>query len=242
MTRLAIVAALLTASTALWSPVQAAETAEGIMQRMKAVYGALNTYADSGVVLYEYGAATSPSSSHHSFATRFMRAPRHFLFDFHKDGGDRFVVWADPDAFHTWWKGAGQKADYPNPNNLPAISLSEFPTSGVITKVPVLLYPKAPLTGVLSHFTNFTLEGTEPLAGHSCYKLAGRSSDLYGQTTREVNLRKVTVWIDADSSLVRQIREESAATGNSINRITTTYEPKANAALEAAAFAFAPPS
>lgn len=66
--------------------------ADGIMQRVKALYGSLNSYADSGVVLFEYGPATSPSVWHHSFTTHFMRAPRHFLFDFHKDGGDRFVV------------------------------------------------------------------------------------------------------------------------------------------------------
>jgi outer membrane lipoprotein-sorting protein len=220
---------------------QAAETAETILQRSRAMYGDLSSYSDTGVVLQEYGPAGSPGKGKHTFATYFKRAPRHFLFDFHKEGGDEFVIWGDPDAFHTWWKTTGAQGDYPNPNNLPAFNLSDFQTTGSATKIPVLLYPKAALVGSLSHFADAVMDGTEDIGGHPCYRLAGRTNDVYGQTGKEVGFRKMTIWIATDTLLIRQTREESKASPGQINRVTLTFDPKANPALEDGRFKFVPP-
>jgi outer membrane lipoprotein-sorting protein len=220
---------------------RAAETAETILQRTRAMYGDLGSYSDSGVVLQEYGPAASPGKGKHTFATSFKRVPRHFLFDFRKEGGDEFVIWGDPDAFHTWWKTTGVQGDYPNPNNLPAFNLSDFQTSGSATKIPVLLYPKAALVGSLSHFADAALDGNEEIGGHPCYRLVGRTNDVYGQTGKEVNVRKLTLWIATDTLLIRQTREESKAGPGEINRVTITFDPKVNPALEVSRFKFVPP-
>src|SRR5215467_314755 len=98
-----------------------AQNAESILQKARDTYAQLKSYADTGVMVHEYGTS---SVDKHTFSTGFNRSPRHFLFDFHKQGGDRYVIWGDPDAFHTWWQATGQQTDYPNPNNAPAISLS----------------------------------------------------------------------------------------------------------------------
>src|SRR5438105_2666522 len=75
--------------------------ADDTLQRARVAYAELRSYADTGVVLFEYG---SSSKDRHSFSTYFNRTPRHFYFDFKKDVGDRYVIWGDPEAFHTWWK------------------------------------------------------------------------------------------------------------------------------------------
>ncbi len=219
----------------------AGEAPQEIMQRVRDTYGQLHSYSDSGVLLQEYGAAQSPSRERSQFTTWFNRAPRRFHFEFRKAGGDRLVIWGDPGAFHTWWKATGVTADYPNPNNLPAINLSDFPTSGAVTKIPTLLYPKAALLGALTHFTDLTLAATEDLAGHRCYRLTGTSSDLYGQTGKAVNTRRLTVWIDASSMLIRQISEEYPVVAGQIHRITTSFEPQTDPALPEAGFGFTPP-
>jgi hypothetical protein len=96
-----------------------AATADELMQRVRSVYADLRSYADTGTVALEYGTS---SIDRHRFATSFIRAPRHFLLDFTKSTGDRYVVWGNPDAFHTWWKTTNQRFDYPNPSNVPAVS------------------------------------------------------------------------------------------------------------------------
>src|SRR5206468_3179974 len=127
---------------AVWlatAPVVPARAADDVMQRSRAIYGELRSYADSGVVINEYGTS---STDRHTFTTTFVRTPRHFLLDFRKQAGDRFVIWGDPDAFHTWWKATGGRSDYPNPNNSSAISMSGQNSAGVSGKIPPLLYPK----------------------------------------------------------------------------------------------------
>src|SRR5437588_6298747 len=90
---------------------------DDIWARSRAMYASLDSYADSGVVLSEFGVS---SRERHTFTTSFSRAPRGFHFDFQKGNGDRFVIWGDPQAFHTWWKTTNVKSDYPNPNNIAA--------------------------------------------------------------------------------------------------------------------------
>ena len=219
----------------------AADTADSILERTHDMYGGLTTYYDAGVVLDEYGAAAAPSTSRHSFATYFKRTPRNFLFEFHKQGDERFVIWGEPDAFHTWWSTTGTQSDYPNPNNLPAINSSDYQTDGSTTKIPTLLYPKAALVGALSHFVDPKLDGTEIIAGHPCHRLVGATGDLYGMTGNEVNRRKLMLWIDVQTLLVRQVREEWEAAPGQIHRTTTTFDPVTNVEIEDGRFRFAPP-
>ena len=223
-------------STLLCAFFAQAQSADQILQKMRETYGAMKSYADTGVIVNEYGA-----TDRHTFSTYFNRTPRHFLLDFRKQGGDQYVIWADPDGFHTWWKTTTQQTDYPNPNNAPAISLSGQNTRSAALKAPALLYSKVNLGGDFNNFADVTLDGTEDIAGHRCYRLVGRASDTYATTAKEVNIRKMTVFIDAASSLLRQVREEWKAAGGGFNRLSTTYQPQANVAVEEARFKFVPP-
>lgn len=215
-----------------------AQSADSILQKSRDTYAQLKSYADTGTVINEYGAS---SEDKHAFATAFNRSPRHLLLDFHKQGGDRYVVWADPEAFHTWWKTTGQQTDYPNPNNAPAINLSDYNSQGIALKVPTLLYGRA-FGAAMLKLADATVDGTEDIAGHHCNRIVGRMSDVYTATGKEVNIRKATVWIDMESFLVRKMVEEAKAPPGQRNRKVTMYEPQANPTLDEAKLKFTPPS
>jgi outer membrane lipoprotein-sorting protein len=219
------------------SPVRA-QDAEQILQKTRDAYLALKSYSDTGEIIQEYG---HDSKDKHTFTTYFTRAPRHFFLEFMKHGGDRYVIWGDPDAFHTWWKTTGQQLDYPNPDNIPAISQSGYNTQEAALKIPTLLYGKSQLAAAMLAIADPVLDGTDQLARHRCYRIAGRASDTYRATGKEVNIHRITVWIDADSYLVRQVREEWKASPGNINRKTTIYQPQANPTLDESRFKFVPP-
>jgi outer membrane lipoprotein-sorting protein len=230
-------AAMVVCAPLLMAPAARAQTTETILQKTRDTYAGLKSYSDSGVVLSEYG---SSSKDRHTFTTYFNRAPRHFYFDFHKQGGDRYVVWGDPGAFHTWGATTGQQYDFPNPNNAPAINQSGYQTAGSVTKLPALLYGRDILQGIFTNLADPVLDGTEDAGGRKCYRLLGRSSDFYG-TGKEVNIHRLIVWIDAESFFIRKAVEEWKTLPGQVSRVTTTFEPQANPLLDESKFRFAPP-
>jgi Predicted periplasmic protein (DUF2092) len=232
------VVATMTCMLAFFAVASRAQDANSILQKARDTYVGLKSYADKGTILNEYGA---DATDKHTFSTYFNRAPRHFLLEFNKQGGDEFVIWGEPDAFHTWWKTTGTQTDYPNPNNAPAFSLSTEPTKGASTKIPTLLYGKSQLAAAMLELHDPELDGTEDIGGHHCHRIRGRMSDVYAATQREVNIRKVTVWIDTDSLLVRKMIEESKALPGQRSRTITSYEPQANPSLQETSFKFVPP-
>lgn len=236
--RMMILATAVGFAAVLVTPLARAQNAEDILQRTREMYVSLRSYADTGVVLSEYG---SSSQDRHTFTTYFNRNPRHFILDFRKQGGSRYVIWGDPDAFHTWWNTTGQQYDYPNPNNISAISLSGMNTGGTALKIPTLLYGKSALAAALLVIADPVLDGTEEVGGRRCYRLAGRASDVYAATGKEVNIHRITVWIDTEALLIRKVLEESKPLPGQRSRTTTTFEPKANPSLDDSRFKFVPP-
>lgn len=207
------------------------------LQRTRDAYLALKSYSDFGVLVHEF--ATS-SHDRHAFTTYFNRAPRGFLLDFRQQAGDRYVIWGDPDAFHTWWQATDQRYDYPNPNNVAAFSgLPQ--AAGAALKVPTLLYGRSTLAAKMLDIADPLSDGFEDVSGHRCYRITGQASDVYAATGKEVNVHRVTVWIDAESFLVRKMLEEWKTIPGQRWRDTTTFEPQANPALDASRFKFAPP-
>lgn len=235
--KLTCTAIMLAAALFCSSPARA-QTADSILQKSRDTYLALKSYTDSGEIIDEYGANAKDK---HTFATYFKRERRRFLLDFKKQGGDHFVIWGDPDAFHTWWKSTGQETDYPNPQNIPAISLSGYNTKGAAMKIPTLLYGKSQLAAAMLAIADPVLDGTDQIGAHRCYHINGRASDTYGATGKEVNVHAITVWIDADSYLVRRVREEWKTVPGNVSRITTAYEPLADPNVDESRFKFVPP-
>lgn len=209
---------------------------DDVMDRARATYAALRSYADTGVVIKEYGTA---STDEYKFTTRFNRAPRGFYLEIE---GGRYVIWADPNAFHTWWRDIAQQTDYPNPNNAPAITQSGQHARGLSDKIPTLLYANAALGGSFVNFADRIAEGIDALSGHRCHRIVGTARDVYSATGRESNVRKMTVWVDVDSFLIRKVLEEWAPLPGQRSRVTTVFEPTANPTIDQADFRFKPPA
>jgi outer membrane lipoprotein-sorting protein len=221
-------------------PAARLRAADDVLQKARDLYAGLQSYGDTGTVVVEYGTA---SRDQHTFTTAISRAPRGFYFDFHKQGGDRYVIWGDPDAYHTWWKTTGVTEDYPNPNNIGAFGTAGAQTAGAAMKIPTLWYAKANLQGPFLNLESPVLDGTESVDGHACYRLKGTTGDVYGATGRKVNVRALTVWIDTGSLLIRRIVEVPAnVLPGHIDRTTTTYRPEANPPIDAGRFRFTPPA
>lgn len=229
---------------AVLSPTSASRMAADVLAQSKATYAALQSYADSGTVLNEFGAnPKNPSKEVHHFRTNFRR-PRSFLFDFVKhNAADRYVVWGDDQAFHGWWRTTGVQYDYPKGQGSGAFSGAATQTKGSILLIPPLLFTGAGLSGTLTQFGDAEDDGKEAINGHDCFRIVGVAKDLY-QTGKEVNVRKVTVWIDVKTMLIRRVFEDTPRGGVAtwVSRFYTTFEPAANPRLADTVFKFTPPN
>jgi outer membrane lipoprotein-sorting protein len=218
-------------------------SADNVLARSQAAYAALKSYADTGTVDTEYGPPQGVLREHHTFKTAY-RAPRHFLFDFVREqNADRFVVWANDEAFHTWWQATGVADTYPKGEGGGAFVAGGEPTNNALMQISPWLFPQADLTGPLTEFGGASLAGTEAINGHSCYKLAGVGKSVYRASGRVVNVRRMTVWIDVQTLLVRRVFEDTAegVAAGTLYRITATFDPQVNPTLDDARFVFTPP-
>ncbi|MFO1467418.1 MAG: DUF2092 domain-containing protein [Steroidobacteraceae bacterium] len=219
----------------------AAPGADEILQKSRAVYAALKTYTDSGVVDREYGQVADPSHEHHTFHTAF-RSPRKFLFDFVRAGNvDRYIAWGDGANFHSYWKSTGSTSDYPKGQGANAFLSGFSPTYTSIVKIAPWLFPGAGLVGTLTEFQPVSVAGTEKIDGHDCLKLVGKAQSVYGATGHISDVRATSVWIDVQSFLVRRIFEDRTE-GKVASRTTTSFDPRANPEIDDAVFQVTPPS
>ena len=207
----------------------------------RAAYAALRSYADTGTVMVE---TKAPGSGlvveKHTFTTRY-RSPRNFYFDFKKDpsGSDeRMVIWCDGGDFQSWWSATGVHDVYSGGRGVMAFGTAVFPTQGAATQIPPLLFPKAEMHGSLVDIKDIRAAGTEAINGRPTQKVAGVVAAHFGAA------RPITIWIDDETMLVRKIVEDLpvGSPAGSIDRITTTFEPRLNPDLDDSGFRFAVPS
>jgi outer membrane lipoprotein-sorting protein len=217
--------------------------ASSALQRSRDVYASLRSYSDVGTVDYEFGPAASRVRERHRFTTYF-RAPRHFYFDFVKQQNvDRFVVWSDDEAFHSFWQQPGLTETYPKGQGATAFVTGWAATTHSITVIAPLLFSQARLTGTLTELVDAKPAGTEMIDGHECQKIVGTAKSVYQATGHESNVRATTVWIDTKTLLVRRVFEDTPQGGPAgvVSRLTTTIEPEPNPALDDSRFTFTPP-
>jgi outer membrane lipoprotein-sorting protein len=213
-------------------------------------YAALATYADTGTMTEEIAGMVHETT----LRTSFRRATRDFAFDFHPQrtrypklnghvadiSGNRLVIWMFKGRMQTYSFYFKRHTAVPDDQQPGALKEAVAPTSGVAALIPSLLYPKAQLPGTLVQIEQASAAGTESIAGHPCQVVTADAAEYY-PSGRRTNLRHVTLWIDADSKLLRRIREDKV-TGGGSHRITVSLEPHANPTIDDAAFAFAVPA
>lgn len=217
-------------------------------------YAALSSYADTGTIRKEAPGLVDESR----FTTRFRRASRDLYFEYQAltstTTGTGFSI--DLRMYRlVIWMAAGQmqKYDFYSKTYEPvaangggqvrALQSAAHMTSGVSILVPSLLYPQARLASSILQIEEAAEAGVEEVAGRRCHKIVGVAAARYpsGQRTGE---RPVTLWIDADSGLIRRVFEDTPAgyQPGAYSRLTVTLDPHANRAIEDAGFQFTAPT
>lgn len=212
-----------------------------LLERSRAAYAALRSYADTGTVTVETRLPGGPLTvERHTFSTRF-RAPRNFYLEFTKDpnaGRERLVIWCDGGDFQSWWSATGVHEVYSGGRGVNAFTTAVFPTHGTAYRIPPVLFPRAEMHGPLVDLKDVRVEGMEDAGGRRSHKIAGVMQAHFGAALR------VTVWIDAETLLVRKMVEETQTGSSSgdVDRVTTTFDPIVNPNLDDSRFRFAVPS
>ncbi len=219
--------------------------AEALLEASRAAYAALASYADTGTLTHEMagpGSTAAVIRETHTFRTAF-RTPRNYLFEFRKAGGERLVVWCDGGDFQSWWSASGVHETYAKGKGGNAFALASYPTRGAIVHIAPLLFAAAGLQGPLVALNEPKILGEEDLNGRRTVKVLATVGLAYGKTGTVTNTRATTVWIDKANHLVLKVVEDTPNTApkGSLDRITTTFEPRANPRWEEGVFRFGVP-
>lgn len=218
---------------------------DDILERSRAKYAALRSYADTGVITTEDQTPGGPAVVERHLFTTYYRAPRQFFFEFKEDaraGGEQFVIWCDGGDFNTWWSTTRVHDTYAKGRGALAFALAVLPTKGSAAQIPPLLFSQAGLQGPVTGVKDPRPAGTEDVASRPCHKLIAEVGLAYG-TGNVTSVRSTTIWIDAETLLVRKVLEDtpSGTPRGIVSRVLTTFEPLANPDLDDARFRFAVP-
>jgi len=225
--------------------------AEEALARTYAAYKALDSYADSGTVVDE----SKGFRDRFTFRTLQTREPRNFLLDFRYagsdydngfriQGGKRTVIWMQDGDLQTWDSESDAHETYPadGGRQVSALNGASVGTRGISVLVPSLIYVKANMASVVQATEGAVAAGTEKIDGQSCLKVVGMERWRYpsGRVTGE---RPITIWIDAESYLIRKILEDTpkGSQRGALSRRIMTFDPKANAPIESGRFGFTVP-
>jgi hypothetical protein len=224
-----------------------------VLKAAVALYATLASYADTGSIRIEVPGIVDESR----FVTRFRRATGDLYFEYQgltstnpstkytvDMRGHRTVVWMAKSEMQKYdFASRTHETITPGNRQVRALQGLTYPTHGTSILIPSLLFPKAQLPGAILQLESATAAGIESVGGARCHKIVGTAAARYpsGQRT---GVRPVTVWIDAESHLIRRVFEdtpESYAPG-AYQRTTITIEPQANPTLPDASFHFTLPS
>ena len=235
----------LVCSSSVNSPSHASSYVGDLLEQSRSKYAALKTYSDTGTVKTELVLAgnNDPATVETHTFTTFYRAPRQYFFEFKKDpnvGDENFVIWADNADFNTWWSATKVHETYPKGQGTEAFALAAFPTKNADMQLAPLLFAQAGMHGPLTDLKILRSDQDEQVNGHRCHKIVGEVGLAYGTGT-VTNIRPTTIWIDAESMLVRKVFEDTPKGDAGIDRVTTTFNPQADVQIDDAHFRFSPP-
>ena len=196
---------------------QATMTPREILSRMKDVYATCMTYRDEGKVV-------SGAGGELTFATIFAR-PSQFRYEYKsRSRSDYYVIWrTEPGDAKSWWTIRRE-------TRTERLGLAIAGATGVSAAtshtIPTLLMPDELQGGFSLALDNWVDTGPveETVGGRLCYKLSGH----YPLSPTS----PLTVWIDKETFLVRQVFSNST---------TVTYSPQLNVPIEPSTFQYQPP-
>lgn len=230
----------------------AAQALPDVMTRSIAAYAALKTYSDSGTVEIE----TPGLVDRAKFTTRFRRPNGDLYLDYQaiesyypatKSKVDlnmyRTVIWMLTGHMETYDRSLQAHNIIDAGGQATALTGATAATNGISMLIPSLLYPQAKMRSTLFEIEEASDAGFENVGKHRCHKIKGIAAQYYPSGAR-TGVRPVTVWIDADTLLLRKVFEDTPKgyTLGAYRRVTVTIDPQPNVPLDDAKFQFAVPS
>ena len=223
--------------------------AEEVIAKMRAAYGALTSYADSGTVLDETTGFTDRST----FKTLISRNPRNLLIEFravaseYKSGhrmpiSHHMALWLEKDDLHTWSSRTQEHETYGADQQVYGIKSANYSTLGISILVPSHFYTRSGLASVLHATEEAEADGYETVNGRRSFRIRGVERWRY-PSGRETGVRPITIWIDAETYLIQKILQDTPRgfPRGQISRRITTLKHRANPRLEPAEFRFVVP-
>lgn len=217
-----------------------------ILKRSIALYPTLKSYADTGTVISEH----TGLKEHARFKTSF-RAPTDFFFEFSDHTSvsagqtitmpTHLVVWMLNGELEHWNAVLKTHETVPRASGgqVDALVTAGTGTYGTASLVASLIFVQSRIVGPVQELVQASAAGEEPVGERRCQKIVGVARSVYpsGAVT---NVRPMTVWIDAESLLIRKIFEDTPEgyLPGGISRRTVTFEPRANVALTDANFQY----
>jgi hypothetical protein len=230
----------------------AAQALPDVMTRSIAAYAALKTYSDSGTVEVE-----SPGMIDRAKFTTYFRRPNGDLYLDYQAIETYYTatkIKVDLNMYRTViWMLKGQMETYDRSlqthniidagGQAQALTGATAATNGISRLAPSLLYPQAKMRSTFSEIEEASDAGFENVGKYRCHKITGIAAQYYPSGAR-TGVRPVTVWIDADTLLLRKVFEDTPKGYGlgAYRRVTVTIDPQPNIALDDAKFQFKVPS
>jgi hypothetical protein len=225
-----------------------------VLKQSIARYATLTSYADTGTLREELPGIVNDAK----FTTYFRRETRDLYFDFQELTStnpenrytidmrmNRTVIWMNKGTMEKYElkTHAHQLVSAENGGQTRALQGLIHATTGTSILIPSLLYSKANLPGTLLQIQEAKVAGMEEVDKRRCHKVTGVAASFYPSGQRS-NVRPVTVWIDADTQLVRKVFEDTpeARPAGAFARVTVTLQPQANPILDDKQFQFQIPA
>ena len=245
--------AAITGTAVLWSsaPIVRAQATTGLPPELVtaiAKYAALTSYADTGTIVRE-----APGVVDRATTKAYFRQPTRDLYlELHAvnsvNPGTRFtidmsatrsIVWmfnGDMQAYNFLTR-RHERINAEGGGQVRALQNKSHELQGVSMLIPSLLYSQSRLPGMISQIEQATVAGIEDVDQRRCHKVVGVAAAYY-PSGQQTNIRPVTVWIDADTQLIRKVFEDTPEgyPAGSYQRTTITLQPQANPVLDDAKF------
>ena len=225
-----------------------------VLNRAIAYYATLSSYSDTGTLREEVPGIVNEAK----FTTYFRRETRDLYFDFQEltstNPENRYTIDMTANRTVVWmFKGEMQKYEAKtrthdvvapaNGGQVRALQALVHATTGASVLIPSLLYSQAKLPGTILQIQEAAVAGIEEVNNRRCHKITGTAALIYPSGQRG-NVRPVTLWIDADTQLVRKVSEDTpeGRPAGAFLRFTVTMQPQVNPTLADSQFQFQIPS
>ena len=237
---------------ALGSRLSSRQALPPILAKSIAAYAALASYSDTGTADLE-GASTVDRSK---FTTHFRRQNGDLYYEYQALGvyyastkstldmsAYRLVVWMLRGHMETYEKYSGNHSIIDGGRQATVLVVHGAGTKGTSTLITSLLYPQARMRTSILEFEEASDAGFEQVANRRCHKVTGIAAQRYPSGAR-TGVRPMTVWIDAETLMVRKVFEDTPkAMGTAgVHRSTVTIDPQMNPTLDDSKFQFKVPA